>query len=364
VETTFLNLTLAEYSVAIRGHYVVAVEHENYEAFVGSLPFNFEVVIVPETSVSKTFQMEADHSTTALFTQISEKLRAGAPDPKIQLLIGAVTSADLQGFATILSGEASDIFSRQSQSVWAVQAQNYIESQFRFYGFNASRHFFRAGYSDNVIGNWPGVSEPNKLVLITAHYDSRGASSSSTTARAPGANDNGSGTTAILQIAKILNFYKPRFNFTIRLVVFSGEEQGLVGSAAYAQLIKSQGANVVAVLNADMIAYRRPTEIQQLAFPTGSSTPALNSLLGQIAKEYVPQLTIGTSSACCTDHASFYNQGFPAASYFERNGAIADPMYHNVGDLVFREGYDLPAQYPAITRAILAGAATIAQIVL
>jgi len=207
VETTFLNLTLAEYSVAIRGHYVVAVENENYEAFVGALPFNFEVVMVPETAVAKAFQMEVDHSTTALYNEISEKLRSGAPNPLVNVLIGAVTSADLQGFATILSGEASDIFSRQSQSVWAVQAQNYIESQFRFYGFNASRHFFRAGYSENVIGNWPGVGDASRLVLITAHYDSRSANSGSTTARAPGANDNGSGTTAILQIAKILNLH-------------------------------------------------------------------------------------------------------------------------------------------------------------
>jgi len=164
----------------------------------------------------------------------------------------------------------------------------------------------------------------------------------------------------VLLIARILGSLKPKFNHTIRLVLVSGEEQGLLGSQGYAALIKSQNAQVTAVLNADMIAYRRPGEVQQLAFASGSSTPALITLLTSVAREYQPQLTVGTSTACCTDHASFYNQGYPATSYFERNGAIADPMYHNVGDLVFRTGYDLPEQYPAIVKAIVAGLGTVA----
>jgi len=283
----------------------------------------------------------------------------------IQRLIDRVVTADLQAYATYLSGEASNIETRQAQSTGAVLAQNFIADQFGIYGLNVSTHAFRAGYSSNVIGDYNGGSNgtvSRRLILITAHYDSRAASSTNPTARAPGANDNGSGSAGILTIAKILGTLKPKFNYTIRLVLFSGEEQGLVGSAAYASLIKSQNADVVAVLNADMIGYRRPGENPQLAFPSGSSTASLNSLLGQIAKEYVPILTIGTSTACCTDHASFYNQGYPAASYFERNGAIADPMYHNVGDLVYRDGYDLITQYPAIVKAVLAGASTLAGI--
>jgi hypothetical protein len=113
-------------------------------------------------------------------------------------------------------------------------------------------------------------------VVISAHYDSRAASSTSPTQRAPGANDNGSGTTTLLQIAKIIHSSDINFLRTVHIVGFSGEEQGLyqtqiptrtlhshyngwwlffiLGSQAYAKKLVAEGANVVALLNAD-IAY-------------------------------------------------------------------------------------------------------------
>ena len=47
------------------------------------------------------------------------------------------------------------------------------------------------------------------------------------------------------------------------------------------------------------------------------------------------------SATCCSDHQSFLSYSFPASQVFERNGPIADPFYHNSGDLSEREGYDL-----------------------
>jgi len=49
---------------------------------------------------------------------------------------------------------------------------------------------------------------------------------------------------------------------------------------------------------------------------------------------------VGSTSACCSDHQSFHEQGFPATEVSERAGPIADPMYHNSGDLSDRDGYD------------------------
>lgn len=283
-----------------------------------------------------------------------------APDPKIASYIAGVNSGDLKAFVTYLSGEASTILTRQAQSTGAVAAQTYLQQQFTGFGFTVTTQAFRAGYSSNVVATLVGQVEPTKLVLVTAHYDSRGPSVSSTTERAPGANDNGSGTGTLLQIAKLISDNKISFGYTVILIAFSGEEQGLYGSAYSAQMYKAEGADIVAVLNADMVAYRSPSETPQLAFVSRSSTLALNTLLANISKVYVSGLTIGTTTACCTDHASFYNQGYAATSFFERNGAIADPMYHKSGDLVNREGYDIAVQYPLIVQSVFAGLLTIA----
>jgi len=336
-------------SVAVLNKYVFAVSKAQEDTFVNQIPYYLEVVRVPEAAVSAPAQ--AIHNF---------KL-PGAPDPVIAELIAQVKSQDLYNFVTYLTGESSSIFTRQAQSTGAVAAQNYLELTFVSYGFSVSTQQFRAGYSYNVVATLAGTVDPKKLVLVTAHYDSRGPTLTSTTQRAPGANDNGSGTGSLLQIAKLIYENKLTFDFTVVLIAFSGEEQGLYGSAYAAQQYKTQGANILAVLNGDMLAYRVSSEPPQLAFTSRSSTTALSTTLANITRTYVTGLTIGSTTACCTDHSSFYNQGFPATSYYERNGNIADPMYHQSGDLVNRAGYDINLQYPLIVQSMFAGLLTLAQ---
>jgi Zn-dependent M28 family amino/carboxypeptidase len=336
--------------VNVLGKYVFSVKKEKENEFIGSIPLDYEFVRVPESPLPAPFMDTLEFLSAVV-----------APDPKIASYISLVNSADLKNFVTYLSGEASTILTRQAQSTGATAAQTYLQQQFAQSGFTVTTQAFRTGYSSNVVATLLGKTDPSKLVLVTAHYDSRGPTLSSTTERAPGANDNGSGTGALLQITRLISQSKITFAYTVVIIAFSGEEQGLYGSAYSAQQYKNAGANIVAVLNADMIAYRTPSEAPQLAFVSRSSTLTLNTLLTNISKTYVTQLTVGTTTACCTDHSSFYNQGFPATSFFERNGAIADPQYHKSGDLVNRAGYDITLQYPLIVQAVYASLLTIAQ---
>lgn len=69
-------------------------------------------------------------------------------------------------------------------------------------------------------------------VLFSAHYDSRGSFGST---RAPGGDDDGSGTTAILAIARTIGRLGLTFHSNVELVLFAGEEQGLYGSRYYAR---------------------------------------------------------------------------------------------------------------------------------
>src|SRR5512137_1006061 len=102
--------------------------------------------------------------------------------------------------------------------------------------------------SDNVEAKFKGTDEfSNEIYIICAHYD--------TVSSAPGADDDASGTVAVLMAALIMSQKHLQFNHTIKFVAFSGEEQGLLGSRIYAANATNEGWNIIGVLNADMISY-------------------------------------------------------------------------------------------------------------
>ncbi len=96
-----------------------------------------------------------------------------------------------------------------------------------------------------------GTTRPNDVVIITGHIDSRVTDIMNTNAEEPGANDDGSGTAAVIEAAKVLS--KHKFAGTIVYAALSGEEQGLYGGKVIAAYAKAQGWNVVANLNNDIV---------------------------------------------------------------------------------------------------------------
>nr|WP_263382884.1 M20/M25/M40 family metallo-hydrolase [Granulicella arctica] len=94
-------------------------------------------------------------------------------------------------------------------------------------------------------------SQAARRVLITGHYDSRNSSNEDTHAAAPGANDDASGTAVSIECARVLS--KLKFPSTIIFVAVAGEEQGLNGSRHLAKLAKSEGWDLEAVLNNDIV---------------------------------------------------------------------------------------------------------------
>jgi hypothetical protein len=103
----------------------------------------------------------------------------------------------------------------------------------------------------NMMAVQLGTERPDDVVIITGHIDSRVTDVMNATADAPGANDDGSGTAAVLEAARVLSRHK--FPATIVYAALSGEEQGLYGAKVLANYAKAQGWNVVANLNNDII---------------------------------------------------------------------------------------------------------------
>jgi len=103
----------------------------------------------------------------------------------------------------------------------------------------------------NVFALQRGTERPNDVIIITGHIDSRVSDVMDATRDAPGANDDGSGTAAVIEAARVLS--KHKFPATIVYAALSGEEQGLYGGKVMADYAKARGWNVIANLNNDII---------------------------------------------------------------------------------------------------------------
>jgi Zn-dependent M28 family amino/carboxypeptidase len=103
----------------------------------------------------------------------------------------------------------------------------------------------------DVVAIQRGTSEPNRVIVMTAHLDSRRSDVMDATGDAPGANDDAAGVSAMIETARVLS--KHKFAATLVYSADSGEEQGLYGGLIIAQYASDQGWNVEADLNNDMV---------------------------------------------------------------------------------------------------------------
>ncbi|QTC92443.1 M20/M25/M40 family metallo-hydrolase [Brevundimonas goettingensis] len=103
----------------------------------------------------------------------------------------------------------------------------------------------------DVLAIQRGTGDPNRVIVISGHIDSRVTDVMNFTADAPGANDDASGVAAVLEAARVLS--KQKFEATLVYAVLSGEEQGLLGGKILADYAKAQGWTVEANLNNDIV---------------------------------------------------------------------------------------------------------------
>ncbi len=174
----------------------------------------------------------------------------------------------------------------------------------------------------NVVAIIPGSTTPQQQYIIGAHFDSVGN---------PGADDNGSGTAGVMEIAHVLSAYE--FDSTIIFIAFDREEQGLIGSDAYAT--KHAADDIHAMISMDMIAYNTGADSVDI-YGRSASNP-LKQVLADAVKTYGDGLSSvigGTFDA--SDHAPFEWQGFEACLIIEDWG---NPYYHSEFDHVEMPDY-------------------------
>ncbi len=217
----------------------------------------------------------------------------------------------------------------------------YIARELAAAGLQVSHQPFTYGrVVNNVIGTLPGLRpEAEGLFIVCAHYDSTAAGSpgwrdSWQTMPAPGADDNASGTAGVLEAARVLARYHPAY--TVRFVLFAGEEEGLQGSEAYARALFDAGANVLGVINMDMIAHDdNRDKVMEVHVGHRSASQALGAAFVRNARRYVPSLRpdlFTTYANMASDQAPFWSRGYPAMLAIEDWGQDFNYNYHKVSD--------------------------------
>jgi hypothetical protein len=180
----------------------------------------------------------------------------------------------------------------------------------------------------NVIGTIPGLLPTQ--VAASAHYDSICLNTPSTIA--PGADDDATGCAALLELARLLNGVTP--SKTLKLIFFSGEEQGLLGSQFYAGRAADDGDPLQVDLQADMIGYSGDDGQVFSIYDRVNNGPGTDFV--SAGNLYVPGVVswdlMIDPLAYFSDHASFWQNGFGACMETEKT-PTNNPYYHKVLDL-------------------------------
>ena len=306
---------------------------------------------------------------------VAKAARAINYDSRIAGMLSLVSRDFLNSSVASLSGEQKipvggnqyTILTRDTDSGDSINkatqyAYEYLQGRNLTVSYN---NWNKDGYScRNVIGTKTGTVRPGEIVLVTAHIDSYSRSGN-----APGADDDASGSAAVLQISDIMKTYQ--FERTVRFVLFTGEEQGMLGSEAYADAVKASGENITAVINMDMIAWSSDSShpirlhTRQTSDPSGYAADmviagALNQsvYLYGLKSNLTPVFTPDGETA--SDHDSFWNNGYPAILAIEDDYDDFNPYYHSSNDRLTRLNMNY---YISFVKASLATAAHLAYLV-
>ena len=198
-------------------------------------------------------------------------------DPEIEKMLKEVSADSLQSYIkTLVSFGTRNTLSTQSDPKRGIgAARNWVLSRFNEMAKKSGgrlsamidtttllpdgKRVDRSLILGNVVATLPGTDpNDNRIFLISGHLDNMRSSPTDSIGDAPGANDDGSGTAAVLECARVMSKYA--FPATIIFVAVSGEEQGLLGANFMSEKMKKENRNIEAVLNNDIMGSNNSNE--------------------------------------------------------------------------------------------------------
>ena len=237
-------------------------------------------------------------------------------------------------------------------------AADYIRGFWKRTGYEVEMQIFKVHKTDckNLIVEIPGKLRPDEIVVIGAHYD--------TVSGSPGANDNGSGVAALLEINRL--FYGRSKNKTLRFVAFANEEPPFfktssMGSLVYARECKKRKENIIGMVCLETIGYYRNTEkTQRYPFPLSFFYPNKGNFVAVVGNFRSKPLVIDFTRNFMeqsdflvecgalfglipgidwSDHWSFWRCGYPAIMLTD-TALFRYPCYHTSHDITDKIDFD------------------------
>lgn len=241
------------------------------------------------------------------------------------------------------------------RNIWNYQnlqaAAQYIENHLNHpsYLLNEQTYTVKNCAVKNIIAEYRGTTNPDEIVIVGAHYD--------TVLGSPGADDNGSGVAAVLELARLLA--NSEFKRTVRFVAFVNEESPFfytrkMGSYQYARQAKEKKENIIAMLSIESIGYYSEIKgSQQYPFPFGFFFPNTGDFIGFVSN-LRSRFLLRRAIDSFRQHTQFPSEGCAAPSWmvgvgwsdqwaFWRHGYRAimvtgtalfrNPFYHSENDL-------------------------------
>ncbi|HRA73974.1 MAG TPA: M20/M25/M40 family metallo-hydrolase, partial [Flavobacterium sp.] len=175
-------------------------------------------------------------------------------------------------------------------------------------------------------------NKANKTIVIGAHYDHLGLNEHNNSTKMNssgeihnGADDNASGVSGVLELARMYSQNKTIEKANYIFALFSGEEDGLIGSKFMAETLKNKYPNIITMINMDMIG--RLNDKKELTVGGIGTCPEFKTLV-EINKPAGFNVTLDESGIGPSDHTSFYLKDIPVLFFF--TGTHTD--YHKPTD--------------------------------
>lgn len=263
--------------------------------------------VIPTPPPPRPIPLEA--LTEGEFVLNPESGVAPAIDPECVTLVNALSGQQLMSYVQTLEGFGTrntfSVTDLDDRGIGA--ARRWIFNEFERVGGGRLQVEFqdyelkfegRSNIQRNVIATLPGRSNHAGVVLLMANYDTRAIDWLDGRSRSPGADDNGSGIAALLEIARLLS--SRSWNQTVVFAALTAEEQGTFGSRYFVERALLDGLTVDAAINNDMIGGRAgiPQSVRLYAAgPDTANNRQLARYIEYIGSLYLPSFPINTINA-------------------------------------------------------------------
>jgi leucyl aminopeptidase len=238
----------------------------------------------------------------------------GPPDGDLGAVFDRISPDSILGTVRFLANQKT----RRYSSKGSETAAAFITNRLELLGIPTERQQVTVAHSGgpivvtNVLGDLSRSAPGKNSLIICAHYDSRGEAG---TEVAPGADDNASGVAVLLEAARVLaaSGIRPR----VTLVFFGGEEDSLIGSAAFADEALRDHLPLRGAINVDMVGYDEYGPRDIVVFSNSRSIPLAVEVIENARRttELIADTTIVETGN--SDHASFWRAGQTAISIWE-----------------------------------------------